>query len=109
MLQLAVLSTQWAALLGFIVVHFFFAANHSFGFVLDDFFLGPHLTHSYPTHIPTPNKYCTNLCTLLIIPTDIATLRTSYPIDLIIILTTYPSNLVVMLTTYPIDLTFLLT
>jgi hypothetical protein len=93
--QLGVLSTGWAAFFHLVsdVVHhitFRFFADHCtflfFFWFLGRFSPGHNRTHSYPTHLPTlistaptlvlyllsftniPDKYCTNLGTLFIIP-----------------------------------------
>jgi hypothetical protein len=114
--HLAVLSTGWAA--------FFHSApygvHHSpFLFALDrcififlfgswPFFLGPNLTHSYPTHLPTLISIVLILVPYLLYPIDIVTLittiQTIYPTNLITLLITYPTNLTIVLTTYPVDL-----
>ncbi len=117
--QLVVLSTGWAPFFysasdGVLLqsISCLFAGDHCtffFWFVLGCFFLGPNLTHRYPTHLPTLLNIVPTLVPYQLSPTNKATLITSYPTDLTIILTTYPTILATLLITYHTDLTSLLT
>ncbi len=114
--QLAILSTGWAVCChsasdGVHTVHFFLLLTTVlflfFGFLAVP--LGPDLTHSYPTHLPTFISTASTLVPYLLSPTDITTLITSYPIFLPTILTTYPTNLATLHTQPPIDISTLQT
>jgi len=109
MYQLAVLSTGWVAFFhsapdGVHHSRFLFAADHC-TFLFLAVFLGPDLTHSYPTHFPTLISIAPTLVPYLLSPIDTTTLISSYPTDLAIVLTTYLTNLATLLITYPTNLT----
>jgi len=102
--QLAVLSTGCLAFFhsapdGVHRSPFLFAADHCTFFLFFFLFLavfpGPDLTPAYlPCSLSYLHKYCTNFDTLFNIPTDTATLITSYPTDLATVLTTYSTKLI---------------
>jgi hypothetical protein len=85
-----------------------------FFLVLGRFPLGPNLTHSYPTHLPTFINIVPTLLPYLLSLTEIATLDLTtilitYPTNLATLLITYLTNLTIVLTTYPTNLTTLTT